>query len=650
MPVITKLLIANRAEIVSRVVRTGRAMGIATVAVYSDADAALPYVADADEAVHLPGAAPADTYLRIDAIIDAARRVGADAVHPGYGFLSENAAFARACIDAGLIWVGPPPEAIDAMGSKVTAKGLMADAGVPVLPGFLVTTTASAEELDSAADKIGYPVLVKAAFGGGGRGMRIVSEGRNLAAAVAAAQAEATSAFGDGTVFLERYVEAPRHIEVQVMADAHGTVAHLFERECSIQRRHQKVLEEAPSAAVDEALREELCGAAVAAAKAIGYVGAGTVEFVLDADGRFAFLEVNTRLQVEHPVTEMITGLDLVRLQLRVAEGDPLPSEVLDARIVGHAIEVRLYAEDVTAGFLPVSGPLHRFRLPLDVDVRVDSGYSDGSVVSTHYDAMLAKVIAWAPTRAEAAAKLADALDRAEVHGVATNRALLVGTLREREFLAGGTDTAYLERHDPARLGEPDDPTERDRVHAVAAALAACEECRVQLPTPVGIPVAWRNVGPADQPFAFESAGTRVDADLSIATAVHEVSGELADIEVAGTRRRIRLQRVGSTWYADSSLGHSVLREVPRFPMPGATATVGSLLAPMPGTVISVHVEPGETVVSGQPVAVLEAMKMQHTIRAPHAGMVREVRVVPGEQVDGAAVLAVIDELGEELA
>ncbi|MEU7815377.1 biotin carboxylase N-terminal domain-containing protein, partial [Pseudonocardia sp. NPDC049154] len=441
---IQKLLVANRGEIAARVMRTAHALGIATVAVYSDPDADAPFVRLADEAVRLPGAAPSATYLRGDLVIEAARATGADAVHPGYGFLSENAGFARDCAAAGLTFVGPSPEAIASMGSKLEAKALMDKAGVPVLPG---ATVQEDTDLNAVAAEIGFPVLVKAAFGGGGRGMRVVHDPAELADAVAGARREAASAFGDGTVFLERFVVDPRHVEVQIVGDTHGEVVHLFERECSIQRRYQKIVEESPSPAVDDALRAELGAAAVAAGKAIGYTGAGTVEFVLDQDGRFFFLEVNTRLQVEHPVTELVTGLDLVALQLRVAEGEPLPPEVTGAVLDGHAIEVRLYAEDVPAGFLPATGTLHRFRIPDLAGLRLDTGVEDGSVVSPHYDPMLAKVVAHGRTRAEAARTLARALQRAEIHGVTTNRDLLVDILREPEFLAGRTDTGYLTRH-----------------------------------------------------------------------------------------------------------------------------------------------------------------------------------------------------------
>ena len=444
---IGKLLVANRGEIAARVIRTAHALGIATVAVHSDPDADAPYVMLADEAIRLPGAAPADTYLRGEAIIAAAARTAADAVHPGYGFLSENAAFARACAGAGLIFVGPAPGTIEAMGDKLAAKAMMAEAGVPVLP--FVTVTA-----DHAAD-VGFPLLVKAAFGGGGRGMRLVTDPAELTEAVSAARREAAAAFGDGTVFLERYVPDPRHVEVQILGDAHGNLVHLFERECSIQRRYQKIVEESPSPVVDRALRAALTQAAVTAGRAVGYTGAGTVEFVLARDGSFYFLEMNTRLQVEHPVTEEVTGLDLVELQLRIAEGEPLPPEAREAAISGHAIEARLYAEDVPAGFLPVTGTLHRFSIPSGPGLRIDTGYRDGSKISPHYDAMLAKVIAHGRTRADAARRLARALQTAEIHGLTTNRDLLVAILREPDFLAGATDTGYLTRHEPPPGGRP---------------------------------------------------------------------------------------------------------------------------------------------------------------------------------------------------
>jgi propionyl-CoA carboxylase alpha chain len=654
---ITRLLVANRGEIALRVMRTAREMGIATVAVFSDPDAEAPHVRAADEAVRLPGAAPADTYLRGDLLTRAARLTGADAVHPGYGFLSESAGFARDCEAAGLVFVGPPPSAIEAMGSKLAARALMAGAGVPVLDSEPVDGEAP-ETLAALARRVGYPVLVKAAFGGGGRGMRVVREPAGLAAAVAGARREAASAFGDGTVFLERWVEAPRHVEVQILADSVGNVVHLFERECSIQRRHQKIIEESPSVAVDEALRGRIGAVAVTAARAIGYVGAGTVEFLLSASGDLHFLEVNTRLQVEHPVTEMVTGLDLVRLQLLVAQGAPLPEEALAARLSGHAIEARLYAEDVLAGFLPASGVLHRCRIPEPPGGRVDSGVEDGSVVGVHYDPLLAKVVAWAPTRSEAAQRLAAALAAAEIHGVTTNRDLLVRILREPEFLAGRTDTAYLERHDPALLGAPPTDPVTLRLHAAAAALAGQAARRAAAPVLRSLPSGWRNNPSALQEAAYEVGETRlsvgygigdrgalvlaIDGEPVAGARAHAVTPERVDLEADGVRRRIRVHAVAGVAYVDSSLGSSVLREVERLPEPGTAGEAGSLLAPMPGSVVRVLVGPGDEVRAGQPLLVLEAMKMEQTVAAPADGMVAELRAKAGEQVVSGQVLAVL--------
>ena len=573
MTAITKLLIANRGEIAARIIRTAAAMDIATVAVFSDPDADLPYVTAADEAVALPGAAPADTYLRADAVIAAARATGADAVHPGYGFLSENAGFARACAAAGLTFVGPSPEAIERMGSKVAAKQLMASAGVPVLPG--ATVTEDDGQLSEAASHVGYPLLVKAAFGGGGRGMRIVRDEAALAEAVASARREAASAFGNGLVFLERLVESPRHNEVQILGDRAGNVAHLFERECSIQRRYQKIIEEAPSTAVDDGLRERLCQAAVAAGKAIGYEGAGTVEFVLAPSGDFYFLEVNTRLQVEHPVTELVTGLDLVRLQLDIAIGKPLPDEVLAARIDGHAIEARLYAEDVPAGYLPVSGTIHTLEIDPAPGLRVDAGFASGTIVSTFYDSMLAKVIAWGPARDQARGTLAAALSRARVHGVVTNRDLLTGILREPDFAAGAIHTGYLDLHPPARLaasGRASDATTALRVHLLAAALSAQAGRRATANVLATLPSGWRNNPSAMQTATFDAGGERhtVEYRLTRGGLLASVDGEaagdiraraitpgLADFDLGGIRRRVRITRAGGTHYADSPLGAS---------------------------------------------------------------------------------------------
>jgi acetyl/propionyl-CoA carboxylase alpha subunit len=662
---IRKLLVANRGEIASRVFRTCRAMDIGCVAVYSDADSGLPFVAEADEAVHLPGNTPAETYLRADLLIEAARRTGADAIHPGYGFLSENAGFARQCAAAGITFVGPTPAAIDAMGSKIAAKELMRQAGVPVLPGavFGGDSEPDAGQLKAAAAEIGTPVLVKAAFGGGGRGMRIVHGVDELVDAVASARREAASAFGNGTVFLERFVESPRHIEVQIVGDQAGTVVHLFERECSIQRRYQKIIEEAPSPAVDDSLRAQLCQAAVTAGQAIGYVGAGTVEFVLDAAGRFYFLEVNPRLQVEHPVTELITGIDLVKLQLDIAAGAPIPDEVSQARISGHAIEARLYAEDAAAGYLPTSGDVHTFEFTATDftgtgGLRIDAGFASGTRVSTFYDSMLAKVIGFGATRDDARRRLAGSLSRARLHGVTTNRDLLVAVLREDEFAAGAIDTGYLERHPYDEL-VPARGEDARAVHALAAALADQAARRGQAPVLASLPSGFRNNPSAPQTAVYEQNGTpvevtyRFDRDGLTATVagkpvpgvtVLSATPARVDLVCAGIRRIVDVTRIGATAYVDSPLGHDALAEVERFPDPSAAAHAGSLLAPMPGTVVRIAVAAGDSVAAGSAIITIEAMKMEHTIRTPAAGVVTDLPVPLGAQVDSGTVLAVVEE------
>ncbi|TAM72270.1 biotin carboxylase N-terminal domain-containing protein [Mycobacterium sp.] len=654
---ITKLLIANRGEIAARIIRTAHEMDIATVAVYSDADRNAPYVAQADESVLLPGTAPADTYLRGDLILAAAARTKSEAIHPGYGFLSENAGFARACIEAGVIFVGPSPQAISAMGSKIAAKEMMRAAGVPVLPGITIESERDEDpaKLRAAAHDIGFPILVKAAFGGGGRGMRIVHGDTELTDAVHSARREAASAFGDGTVFLEKFVESPRHIEVQIFGDRHGSVVHLGERECSIQRRYQKIIEEAPSTAVDESLRAELGHAAVAAGKALDYEGAGTVEFVMAPDGSFYFLEVNTRLQVEHPVTELVTGIDLVRAQLLVAAGQPLPAEMFDITPHGHAVEVRLYAEDVAAGFIPASGTLHTLQFPDLAGVRVDAGFASGSVVSTFYDPMLAKVIGYGADRDEACSKVARALRDSRIHGVTTNRDLLVGILREAEFRAGAIDTGYLDRHDPAALmGGGRAATAR--LHAVVAALAAQAGRRAESTVLPGLPSGWRTLPNQPQRVAFTVGDDRFDVDYRFERAALTVSvgqwepdvdvvgasASLVDAEIDGVRRRYRITRWGTMHYVDSTVGSTALQEVERFPDPSAAAEAGSLLAPMPGSVVRIEVTEGGTVSAGAPIIVLEAMKMEHTVHAPTDGIVASIPVAAGDQVDSGQVLAVV--------
>ena len=654
---ITKLLIANRGEIAARIIRTAHDMDIATVAVYSDADRNAPYVIQADESVHLPGTAPADTYLRGDLILAAAAHTNAEAVHPGYGFLSENADFARACIEAGLIFVGPSPAAITAMGSKIAAKEMMRSAGVPVLPGVTIESDRDEDPatLRAAAADIGYPILVKAAFGGGGRGMRIVRDEPDLLEAVRSARREAASAFGDGTVFLEKFVESPRHIEVQIFGDRHGNVVHLGERECSIQRRYQKIVEEAPSTAVDELLRDKLGYAAVSAGKALSYEGAGTVEFVMAQDGSFYFLEVNTRLQVEHPVTELITGIDLVRAQLLVAAGEPLPAEMFHTKPRGHAVEVRLYAEDVAAGFIPVSGTLHTLEFPQSTGVRVDAGFASGSTVSTFYDPMLAKVIGYGADRDEACSRVARALRDTHIHGVITNRDLLVGILREPEFRAGAIDTGYLERHDPATLMGTDGKAS-EHAHAVVAALAAQGARRAATAILPGLPSGWRTLPSQPHVVSFTAGDASVEVSYRFDRAALTVSvgdwhpdvqlisatGSLVDAVIDGVRRRYRVTRSGAMHYVDSALGSTALHETERFPDPSALAEAGSLLAPMPGSVVRIEVTEGAPVTAGAAIIVLEAMKMEHTVRAPADGLVTSISVAAGDQVDSGQVLAVV--------
>ncbi|MGV9826474.1 acetyl/propionyl/methylcrotonyl-CoA carboxylase subunit alpha [Gordonia sp. NPDC003429] len=678
---ITRVLVANRGEIACRVFRTCRDMGLGTVAVFSDPDTDAPHVRGADLAVRLPGSTSAQTYLRGDAIIAAARAAGADAIHPGYGFLSENAEFAQSVIDAGLVWIGPPPAAITAMGSKVNAKKLMADAGVPVLG-----------DLDPAAvTETDLPLLIKASAGGGGRGMRIVRDLADLPDQLAAAAREAQSAFGDPTVFCEPYVERGHHIEVQVLADTHGGVWAVGERECSIQRRHQKVIEEAPAPLVERLgadLRERLFTAARHAVQAIGYTGAGTVEFLADEMGRFYFLETNTRLQVEHPVTELTTGADLVAWQLRVAMGDRLDPNPPSTR--GHAIEVRLYAEDPAADWQPQSGMVHELHIDDDArfgelpgegpGIRVDAGIESGSEISTFYDPMLAKVISWAPTRGGAASILARMLSQARIHGPVTNRDLLVNILRERRFLAGETDTGYLDEIglDVLSRSLADDRTRT--AAAVAAALADVADNRASATVQRSLGSGWRNLvsgyqqktfaGADDSEFTVRYRFTRGGVELPDVPGLEVVStsstsgrggstsggggstgggggstsGWGGSIVLAddGVQRRFRVSRYGDEVYVDVAGASVHLRRLPRFVDPTAVTRPGSLLAPMPGSVIRVAVAEGDRVSAGQPLIWLEAMKMEHTVHAPADGVVTTLAVAPGRQLAVGDVLAVI--------
>ncbi|MFB7533796.1 biotin carboxylase N-terminal domain-containing protein [Streptomyces sp. NPDC056178] len=641
---IRTLLVANRGEIACRIFRTCRALGIATVAVYSDADAGALHMREADVAVRLPGAAPSDTYLRGDLVVSAALAAGADAVHPGYGFLSENAGFAQAVQDAGLVWVGPPVEAIELMASKTRAKELMAAAGVPLLAP-VDTAKATADDL---------PLLLKAAAGGGGRGMRIVRELSSLPGESIAASAEAAAAFGDGEVFAEPYVEHGRHVEVQVVADEHDGVWALGTRDCSLQRRHQKVVEEAPAPGLDDALRARLHDAAVAAARAVGYRGAGTVEFLLTADGRPYFLEMNTRLQVEHPVTEAVFGIDLVALQLRVAEGEPLPAAA-PPEPRGHAVEARLYAEDPTRDWQPQTGALLTLEVPDEPGLRLDTGYTGGDTIGVHYDPMLAKVIAHAPTRAEAVRLLARALERARVHGPVTNRDLLVRSLRHPDFRAARLDTGFYDRHLDSLTPAPDGG--ELRLAALAAALADAagrHDGPGPGPTRFG---AWRNI--ASQPrvkrYRAEPDGTELQAAYrTTRTGPVPETGERVvtarpdhvTLETGPLTRHFALTVHGDTTYVDTATGSYTLTALPRFTDPTDRTEPGSLLAPMPGTVVRVAdgLAAGATVEAGAPLIWLEAMKMEHRILAPASGTLTALHATPGLQVEVGTLLAVVTE------
>ncbi|MDX1467726.1 MAG: biotin carboxylase N-terminal domain-containing protein [Acidimicrobiia bacterium] len=646
---VNKVLVANRGEIARRIFRTCARMGIGTVAVHSDPDSSSPHVSEAEESVNLPGSAPSETYLDIDALLSAAKATGADAVHPGYGFLSESAEFAEAAIGANLTWIGPTPASIAAMGSKLESKRIMTEAGIPVLESAVIDGSAS---LDEAAASIGFPLLVKASAGGGGKGMRVVDSPDDLATAVDSAKRESRSAFGDDTVFLERYLDSPRHIEIQVFGDTHGNVISLFERECSIQRRHQKIIEESPSVAIDETTRAAMSTAAIEAARAVEYVGAGTVEFLFQ-DGEFFFLEMNTRLQVEHPVTEMITGLDLVEMQIEVARGEPLA--MMDPTTSGHAIEARVYAEDPLSEFLPVTGTVKAFDFVPARGLRVDSGVEWGSEISVHYDPMLAKVVAHAPTRDEAAALLARSLRQAKIHGLTTNRALLVRILEHEEFLEGSTDTHFLDRNLPSELGRPLAGPGQERLAAVACALADQAFERAKSKVLGTIPSGWRNVRVTGQSRAYQGYHGEYEVEYTVTgeSAVVTGIGEIPISEIAsngvslghdGVEHIFSVARYGLDRYVDSVECPAHLVELARYPTADIDDEVGSLHAPMPGKILQIGVAVGDEVEDGQVLIVMEAMKMEHTLRAPHGGIVTELRCQVGDQVEGDAVLAVVDE------
>ena len=618
---IAKLLIANRGEIACRIIRTARAMGIATVAVYSDADARALHVRQADEAVHIGPSPAAESYLVGEKIIAAAKQTGAEAIHPGYGFLSENAGFAQAVIDAGLIWVGPKPSSIEAMGLKDAAKTLMMEAGVPVTPGYLGADQ-SAERLKKEADAIGYPVLIKAVAGGGGKGMRKVDKAEEFEADLQSCRREAKASFSNDEVLLEKWITSPRHIEVQVFGDSHGNVVHLFERDCSLQRRHQKVIEEAPAPGMDEATRQEICAAAVRAAKAVDYEGAGTIEFIADASeglraDRIFFMEMNTRLQVEHPVTEEITGVDLVEWQLRVAAGEPIPLQQEDLAITGHAIEARLYAEDPSSGFLPSTGPLDHFDL--GSEGRIETGVAEGDMISPHYDPMVAKLVVWEKTRADAIEALADIAESVEVWPVKTNAAFLANALLEDDFVEAQLDTGFIERKLERLVG---DDAPDDAIWQAAADFTVLDAIEENAPRPIGF---------------------RLNADPRVAATLFH-KGESRTVDVIGERGAAHatgfVEDARTVVFAD---GQGFEFALESRGSGAAAAGSGAILAPMPGKVIAVDVAEGDRVTAGQRLMVLEAMKMEHALTAPFDGTVTELTATEGGQVQVEAVLCVVE-------
>ncbi len=666
---IRRILIANRGEIACRIMATVKSMGLQAVAIHSDADSHALHVREADFSVALTGNTSAETYLDTEAIIDAARRSGADAIHPGYGFASENADFAERVIAAGLVWIGPTPHSIRQMAYKVQAKELAVEAGVPLVPGAELPDDLSDEEISRRASEVGFPLLIKASAGGGGKGMRVVTEPQDVVDAVAAARREARSAFGDGTVFCERYLTSARHVEVQVFGDEHGRVVHLFERECSIQRRHQKIIEESPAVHLDPTVADRMYAAATALARAIGYVGAGTVEFLVVGDGssqEFFFLEMNTRLQVEHPVTEAITGIDLVEWQIRVARGEPLPLPQGEIRRHGHAVEVRLYAEDPSQGYLPNTGTLTAFDF--DPTVRVDSGVESGSVVSAYYDPMLAKVIAHGRDRQTATDVLSRALSTARIGGVVTNRDSLVAICRSEAFFAGDTTTDFLELH--PELLDPQHPVELINRHLIAASVVLQGE--------QDVPAGWGNVPPTPQFERFATIdgrhtyavatrwsrdGINVDV-LSDVDGPHDVdpyaalqqgqsrwihsvrvgwlTHDVLDVVIDGVAVRMRVSVSDEVVVISDGEGATQWRRLPRFALAGADEGARGPSTPVPGTVTIVEVTPGDAVEVGDCLVVLEAMKMEHRILADAAGVVEEVRVQVGQAVDAHTVVVVL--------
>ena len=652
----TKILIANRGEIACRVIATCKRLGIATVAVYSDADRNARHVRLADEAIAIGPAPARESYLRGDAILDAARRTGAQAIHPGYGFLSENAGFAQACAEAGIVFIGPSADAIRAMGDKSAAKALMQQAGVPLTPGYHGDDQAP-QFLRAQADAITYPVLIKASAGGGGKGMRRVDDSADFIEALASCQREAQAAFGNAHVLVEKYVERPRHIEIQVFGDSHGNVVYLFERDCSVQRRHQKVLEEAPAPGMTAERRAAMGKAAVEAARAVNYVGAGTVEFIAAPNGEFFFMEMNTRLQVEHPVTECITGTDLVEWQLRVASGEPLPLRQDQLQIRGHALEARLYAEDADRGFLPSTGTLRHLRLPANTaHVRVDAGVEQGDAITPFYDPMIAKLIVWDVDRDAALHRMQQALAECEVVGVTTNAAFLRRLVMTGSFAHADLDTALIEREQAALApsAESSDPT----VWALAAIAAVGSQAPASVDardphSPWQRQDGWRLGARAPHALSLEYRGTAQavtalehDGTWSVTVGDARVlahgglDGDRLRVQAGDALHRARVVRDGSEVYLFGSDGaqrftlHDPVSEADQ-----AVADAGSLLAPMPGRIVATVVAPGTKVTRGAPLLVLEAMKMEHTLQAPADGVVQGYRVKAGDQVGDGAVL-----------
>jgi len=651
------VLIANRGEIALRIQRTAKEMGYRTVAVYSDGDADELFVRSADIAIPLNGKTSAETYLDGNKILEACQLSGANAVHPGYGFLSENADFAQSVVDAGLIWVGPSPLAIEKMGDKLSAKHLMDEASVPTLSGIELSDDADVVEL---AQELGYPVLIKASAGGGGKGMRVVEHESELIAAVDSAKHEALSAFGDATVFLEKWLTSTRHIEVQILGDQHGNLVHCFERECSIQRRHQKVIEEAPSSAVSEELRQRMGLAAVSAANAIGYYSTGTVEFLLAGED-FYFLEVNTRLQVEHPVTEMITGLDLVREQFKVAEGAPLGFCQEDLSIKGHAIEARLYAEDPSHDFLPSPGKIIHWK-PVDLSgVRYDTGVADGSEIGIDFDPMIAKVISYAPSRREAAMKLSRALSSTKLQGITSNKDFLIECLNTEAFLQGDTTTDFIERIQPSRVRLLPEQVRKQAL--IAVMLMKRWENQNTATVLTSIPRGWTNTRmPLDiVEFKIEQDSYKAGYQLLRSgdiqffidenphlVSIHVIESGLVDFTMDGTRVKVELNRQDQQWFIDSVLGSLVINEMARFQDQKEVVNEGDLTAPMPSVVRKVSVSEGDTVTKGQTLVVLESMKMELQVQAPRDGIVGGIKIEKGSNVETGQILVSLEAVDSE--